>query len=123
MKQVMLETEEKEYASNRRLKKEFQQYCSKSKQVEELIEDELAHHHAHLTLKKKVQDSRRLVAEQLLGVSEVMADFSREIKREREQHFLQEEQIIEALQHFGIEIQHVEIDHFLYLYMVKALPV
>lgn len=38
-----------------------------------------------------------------------MADFSREIKREREQHFLQEEQIIEALQHFGIEIQHVEI--------------
>ncbi len=53
MKQVMLETEEKEYASNRRLKKEFHQHCSKSKQVEELIEDELAHHHAHLTLKKK----------------------------------------------------------------------
>jgi stage II sporulation protein E len=59
--------------------------------------------------KRKVQDSRRLVAEQLLGVSEVMADFSREIKREREQHFIQEEQMIEALQHFGIEIQHVEI--------------
>ncbi|PJN86270.1 SpoIIE family protein phosphatase, partial [Bacillus velezensis] len=97
------------YASNRRLKKEFQQHCSKSRQVEELIEDELAHHHAHLTLKRKVQDSRRLVAEQLLGVSEVMADFSREIKREREQHFIQEEQMIEALQHFGIEIQHVEI--------------
>ena len=77
--------------------------------MEELIEDELAHHHAHLTLKRKVQDSRRLVAEQLLGVSEVMADFSREIKREREQHFIQEEQMIEALQHFGIEIQHVEI--------------
>ncbi|MEJ8552564.1 stage II sporulation protein E [Bacillus velezensis] len=109
MKQVMHETEEKQYASNRRLKKEFQQHCSKSRQVEELIEDELAHHHAHLTLKRKVQDSRRLVAEQLLGVSEVMADFSREIKREREQHFIQEEQMIEALQHFGIEIQHVEI--------------
>lgn len=109
MKQVMLETEEKQYASNRRLKKEFHQYCSKSRQVEELIEDELAYHHAHLTLKKKVQDSRRLVAEQLLGVSEVMADFSREIKREREQHFIQEEQIIDALQHFGIEIQQVEI--------------
>ncbi|MDA4896312.1 hypothetical protein PFZ55_56675, partial [Streptomyces sp. MS2A] len=54
-------------------------------------------------------DSRRLVAEQLLGVSQVMADFSREIKREREQHFIQEEQIRDALQHFGIEIQQVEI--------------
>ncbi|MCY9135502.1 stage II sporulation protein E [Bacillus atrophaeus] len=109
MKQVMLETEQNQYTTNRRLKKEFEQHCSKSRQVEELIEDELAHHQAHLTLKKKVQDSRRLVAEQLLGVSEVMSDFSREIKREREQHFIQEEQIIEALQHFGIEIQQVEI--------------
>jgi hypothetical protein len=33
MKQVMHETEEKQYASNRRLKKEFQQHCSKSRQL------------------------------------------------------------------------------------------
>ncbi|MDA1478206.1 stage II sporulation protein E [Bacillus changyiensis] len=109
MKQVMQETEEKNYYKNRKLKKEFQQHCSKSKQVEALIEDELSHFRANQTLKQKIHDSRRLVAEQLLGVSQVMADFSREIKREREQHFVQEEQVTEALQHFGIEIQQVEI--------------
>ncbi|MGG3625407.1 stage II sporulation protein E [Bacillus gobiensis] len=109
MKAVMQETEEKTYQKNRKLKKEFQQHCSKSKQLEELIEDELKLQKANETLKKQVQDSRRLVAEQLLGVSQVMEDFSREIKREREQHFQQEEQIRDALQNFGIEIQQVEI--------------
>ncbi|MCY8652148.1 stage II sporulation protein E [Bacillus haynesii] len=109
MKRVMQETEEKQYFKNRKLKKEFHQHCSKSKQVEALMEDELTHFRANQTLKQKVHDSRRLVAEQLLGVSQVMADFSREIKREREQHFIQEEQIRDALQHFGIEIQQVEI--------------
>lgn len=40
MKRVMQETEEKQYFKNRKLKKEFHQHCSKSKQVEALIEDE-----------------------------------------------------------------------------------
>lgn len=109
MKQVMHESDEKTYEHNRKLKKKFSQHCSKSKHVEELIEEEIAYYKANQTLKKKVQDSRRLVAEQLMGVSQVMEDFSREIKREREQHFIQEEQMIEALQNFGIEIQQVEI--------------
>lgn len=109
MKAVMRETEEKTYQKNQKLKKEFRQHCSKSKQLEELMEDEWKLTKANETLKKQVQDSRRLVAEQLLGVSQVMEDFSREIKREREQHFQQEEQIRDALQYFGIEIQQVEI--------------
>ena len=50
-------------------------------------------------------ESRRLVAEQLLGVSEVMENFAREIQRERENHHRQEEQIYEALQDFGIQIE------------------
>lgn len=49
------------------------------------------------------------MADQLLGVSEVMGDFAKEIQRERENHSKQEEQILEALQDFGIHIEHVEI--------------
>ncbi|MBD1383183.1 stage II sporulation protein E [Metabacillus arenae] len=109
MKQIMYETKEDNYHTNIKLKKEFQNHCSKSKLVEGAIEQEINYFHANKKLKEQVQDSRRLVAEQLLGVSQVMEDFSREIKRERENHFIQEEQILDALQGFGIEIGHVEI--------------
>ena len=54
-------------------------------------------------------ESRRLVADQLLGVSEVMGDFAKEIQKERENHHRQEEQILEAIQAFGIQIEQVEI--------------
>ncbi|HJV30913.1 MAG TPA: SpoIIE family protein phosphatase, partial [Bacillales bacterium] len=50
-----------------------------------------------------------LVAEQLLGVSEVMDNFAKEIKRERENHYKQEEQIMEAIREFGIQVDQVEI--------------
>ncbi|MEK3806585.1 stage II sporulation protein E [Bacillus sp. FSL H8-0547] len=109
MKAIMDESKENTYHSNRKLKKEFEKYCSKPKKVEEAIEQEINYYDANEKLKQQVQESRRLVAEQLLGVSQVMEDFSKEIKRERENHFVQEEQILEALQSFGIEIGHVDI--------------
>ena len=49
------------------------------------------------------------MADQLLGVSEVMDNFAKEIQRERENHHKQEEQIMEALQGVGIQIEQVEI--------------
>ncbi|AZB41203.1 stage II sporulation protein E [Bacillus sp. FJAT-42376] len=109
MTQVTNETSADTYSVNRKLKKEFHMHCSKATQVEVAIEQELNEFKANQKLNKQVQESRRLVAEQLLGVSKVMEDFSREIRRERENHFLLEEQILEALQNFGVEIGHVEI--------------
>lgn len=56
-----------------------------------------------------MKESRRLVAEQLLGVSQVMEDFAKEIQKERENYYVQEEQILHALQQFGVDVNDVEI--------------
>lgn len=109
MSQIMTETTKNKYQTNRKLKKELQKHCSKPKQVEEAIDQEISLFQANQKLKQQVQESRRLVAEQLMGVSQVMEDFSKEIKRERENHFHQEEQILDALQNFGVEITNVDI--------------
>lgn len=109
METIMHETKQNTYQTNLKLKKEFARHCSKANKVEEVIEEELNYFQANQKLKKEVQESRRLVAEQLLGVSHVMEDLSKEIKRERENHFVQEEQILDALQNFGIEIVNVDI--------------
>lgn len=109
MQSIMHENKQNTYKSNMKLRKEFDRHCSKANKVEETIEQEINYFQANQKLKKEVQESRRLVAEQLLGVSNVMGDLSKEIKRERENHFVQEEQILDALQNFGIEIVNVDI--------------
>lgn len=57
------------------------------------MEEELTYFEANRKLKQQVLKSKRLVAEQLQGVSEVMEDFAVEIMKERKQHEKQEEQI------------------------------
>lgn len=109
MQAIMQEKKENTYENNLKLKNDFSRHCSRASKVEEAIEQEINYFQANQKLKKEVQESRRLVAEQLLGVSHVMEDFSKEIKRERENHFVQEEQILDALQNFGIEIVNVDI--------------
>ena len=109
MERIMHETKQHTYQNNMKLKKDFHRHCSKANKVEETIEEEINYFQANQKLKKEVQESRRLVAEQLLGVSHVMEDLSKEIKREQESHFVQEEQIRDALQNFGIEIVNVDI--------------
>jgi stage II sporulation protein E len=59
--------------------------------------------------KKQISDSRQLVAEQLSGVSQVMEDLAKEIKREGQELFLQEEQIRHALEELGLSIHSIEI--------------
>ncbi|NRD77482.1 stage II sporulation protein E [Bacillus sp. BRMEA1] len=92
-----------------RLSREWDKQCTRSKKVYDTIGQELTYFQANQKLKKQVQESRKLVAEQLQGVSEVMENFANEIQRERENHYKQEEQIIEALQGFGIHIEQVDI--------------
>lgn len=87
----------------------WSRHCTRSKQVIGSIAQELSFYHANQKLKKQVKDSRRLVADQLRGVSEVMGDFAKEIQRERKNHHIQEEQILEAISDFGIQLGNVEI--------------
>jgi stage II sporulation protein E len=89
--------------------RDWEKYCTKSKKVMDAIHQELTFYQANQKLKRQVQESRRLVADQLLGVSEVMDNFAKEIQRERENHYKQEEQIMEAIQEFGLSIEQVEI--------------
>ncbi|QED45895.1 stage II sporulation protein E [Cytobacillus dafuensis] len=108
MKEIMNELDHFGETSPR-LSRDWEKHCTRSKKVRETIQQELTFFHANQKLKKQVQESRKLVADQLRGVSEVMGDFAKEIQRERENHHKQEEQILEALQDFGIHIEQVEI--------------
>lgn len=109
MKEVMTEYDQGRVPLSSRLSREVEKHCTREKKLKETIYQELTFYQANLKLKKQVQESRKLVADQLLGVSEVMGNFAKEIQRERENHYLQEEQILASIGEFGIEIDHIEI--------------
>ncbi|GIN64471.1 stage II sporulation protein E [Robertmurraya siralis] len=109
MKEIMHEMDQNDGTISPKLARDWGKHCTKSQKVMNTIQQELTLFQANQKLKKQVQESRRLVADQLLGVSTVMGDFAKEIQRERDNHHKQEEQIYEALQEFGIHIEHVEI--------------
>ncbi|MGG3560787.1 stage II sporulation protein E [Neobacillus rhizosphaerae] len=109
MEEIIHEMDQNDGNVSPRLSREWDKHCTRSKKVFETIGQELTFFQANQKLKKQVQESRKLVADQLLGVSEVMENFAKEIQRERENHHKQEELIMEALQDFGIHIEQVEI--------------
>ncbi|UII56022.1 stage II sporulation protein E [Cytobacillus spongiae] len=109
METIMNEMDQNNGSISKKLSRDWEKYCTKSSRVIEAIQQEFTYYQANQKLKKQVQESRRLVADQLLGVSEVMGNFAKEIQRERENHHKQEELILEALQEFGIHIEQVEI--------------
>ncbi|MFE8704047.1 stage II sporulation protein E [Cytobacillus sp. FJAT-54145] len=109
MKDIMTEMDQNNGAVSPKLSREWDKHCTKSKKVIDAVYQELSLYQANQKLKKQVQESRKLVADQLLGVSTVMGDFAKEIQRERDNHHKQEELILEALQEFGIHIEQVEI--------------
>ncbi|MBD3108980.1 stage II sporulation protein E [Bacillus sp. AGMB 02131] len=84
-------------------------YCHRFPRVVDAISQELTFYQADQKLKKQVKESRKLVAEQLRGVSEVMDEFAKEIQKERKNHHMQEEQILEAITDFGLQLHSVEI--------------
>lgn len=109
MREIINEMDQKDGTISSRLTREWDKYCTRSKKVTVAIHQELTFFQANQKLKRQVRESRRLVADQLLGVSEIMGDFAKEIQRERENHHKQEDLILEALQEFGVQIDNVEI--------------
>lgn len=59
--------------------------------------------------RNQLQESRKLVSEQLFGVSMVMEDLANEIQREGQQMHRQEEQIRRAVESLGLSISDVDI--------------
>lgn len=89
--------------------KQFANHCVKSKKVIETIENEVSLLQINKKLKKQVTESKKIVADQLKGVSDVMDNFSKEIVQERVQHDKQELQIIRALKNMQIRIEKLDI--------------
>ncbi|MBO1004710.1 stage II sporulation protein E [Pseudogracilibacillus auburnensis] len=109
MKSIMHEIDDQTGRVPASMYRKLEKHCIKPTNVRNAIHQELNVYMANEQLKKQVKESRKLVAEQLLGVSEVMGDFAREIQREQESHHRQEEMVMDALMEFGIEIDQVEI--------------
>ncbi|WP_085522363.1 stage II sporulation protein E [Tuberibacillus sp. Marseille-P3662] len=109
MTEMMSEMGETGAIQSPKLKREWRKHCVKPEQVIQAMQQQYDKYDEQQKLRQKVNDSRRLVAEQLFGVSQVMGDFADEIKRERDTHQQQEDQIIEKLRDIGLDIENVEI--------------
>ncbi|HEY4554031.1 MAG TPA: stage II sporulation protein E [Bacillaceae bacterium] len=109
MRTVMHDMDETTGNISAQVNRQLDKHCNRGKKVKDAIYQELNVAQANQKLKKQVQESRKLVAEQLLGVSEVMGDFAREIQREQQSHHRQEEVLLDSLLEYGIQIEQVEI--------------
>ncbi|MDM5314394.1 stage II sporulation protein E [Fictibacillus sp. b24] len=109
MTKLMVEQEDYSDIKDRKLKRDWERHCIKPEKITDLMKQELTQYRASQKLKIQVQESRRLVADQLMGVSQVMGDFAKEIQREQENHQIQEEQIKDSLSQAGIDVGHVDI--------------
>lgn len=94
---------------NRKVMRKFENHCVKSRKVVDAMKEEMSFYEANRKLHQQVTESKRLVADQLQGVSDVMEDFAKEIVKERQHHELQEAQVIAALKHIGIELTRLDI--------------
>ncbi|REK67420.1 stage II sporulation protein E [Brevibacillus sedimenti] len=89
--------------------RDWERKCVKVDKVFTVMEQEFEREQSFEQLKRQVRESRKLVADQLSGVSRVMSDFAREIQREGMELTLQEKQVSQALEGLGLSVRRVEI--------------
>lgn len=91
------------------LQGDWRRSCKKAEQVLVLMKEQykLYRHDQHW--KQQILESRQLVADQLVGVSQVMEDLAHELKREGQQLYMQEEQIRHSLQELGLAVHRIDI--------------
>ena len=89
--------------------REWERKCVKTEKVLTVMEQEFDREQSFELLKRQVKESRKLVADQLSGVSRVMRDFAQEIQREGMELSFQEKQVSKALEGLGLSVRRVEI--------------
>lgn len=109
MTDMMTEVELRENMTRKDILPEWKKLCIKPDQVLEVMKQQYGQYKNDQHWKKQIIDSRQLVAEQLSGVSQVMEDLAKEIKREGQELFMQEEQIRSALEELGLSIHSIDI--------------
>ncbi|MCY9517387.1 stage II sporulation protein E [Paenibacillus apiarius] len=87
----------------------WKSHCMKAQQVIALLRDHSIRYQHDEHWRKQIQESRHFVANQLDGVSQVMDDLAREIQREGQELFMQEEQIRQAMEDLGLSVHRVDI--------------
>lgn len=106
--------------------KAWNKACIRVPQVMNTLEQQYDVYRHDLHWRQQLQDSRYLVADQLSGVSQVMDDLVKEIRRESRHMEQQEEQIRAALDQLGLAIQRIEIisleEGHVEIEMVHAFP-
>lgn len=109
MTDMMTQIEMKESMTKKNIPPEWRKVCIRTDQVLDVMKQQYGLYKNDLHWKKQIMDSRHLVADQLSGVSQVMEDLAKEIKREGQELFLQEEQIRNALEELGLSIHTIDI--------------
>lgn len=109
MTDVMTSVEENPEMSAEDVPEEWKRMCAKTGDVVDVMKQQYHLYQHDMQWKRQIYDSRQLVAEQLSGVSQVMEDLAKEIQREGQAMYRQEEQIRDALEKLGLSIQGIEI--------------
>ncbi len=109
MSDLVQDLEEEPSQASPQTAREWKKFCTRYDKVTEAMLQEISYFNANQKLKKQVKESRRLVADQLQGVSKVMEDFAKEITKERENLHIHEEQLMDSIRSFGLDIHQMEI--------------
>ncbi|WP_416148128.1 stage II sporulation protein E [Salipaludibacillus sp. HK11] len=109
MEEIMKECEINGEVKSRALLVGWKKHCLVDSRVIKVVQEKLIERDVEDRLKHQLIESRKLVADQLIGVSQVMGDFARDIQREKKVHDQQEEEIKEALIEIGVDVDLVEI--------------
>ncbi|MEK4876528.1 MULTISPECIES: stage II sporulation protein E [Paenibacillus] len=109
MTDMMTTVEECPEITAAQLPPEWSRICGKTGEVLEVMKGQYDLYQHDMRWKRQIYDSRQFVAEQLSGVSQVMEDLAKEIKREGQAMYRQEAQIREALEKLGLSIHGIEI--------------
>ncbi|MBB6669575.1 stage II sporulation protein E [Cohnella nanjingensis] len=109
MTDLMTAVEEQPEMTAGSVPKTWHRQCVKIPQVLDTLKRQYELYRHDLHWRTQLQDSRLLVADQLSGVSQVMDDLVREIRREAQEQSHHEEQIRDALDRLGLAIQHIDI--------------
>src|SRR5699024_1211141 len=85
------------YEPNRKLTRDFENHCVKSKKVIDTIKEEMTLIEANQKLKKQIMDSKQLVTDPLQDVTVIMEYFAKENLKDREHHEQLKVQIVNLL--------------------------
>src|SRR5699024_11523501 len=88
---------------------DFQKHCVKAIQVVDLMKSECNMLKMNRHLKHQVLESKKIVAEQLRGVSHVMHSFANEMVTDYNHYKNQEKTILQSLKKLRLPVEAIEI--------------